>query len=119
MPLRDSERWRGKAMMHARRWKYALLLLVPALLSLAWVQAEAQTQPATGKAKVDRLVMGLITPYLDIIYAHGSMAPLTTTSSTIRCLSGSLRSLRTVSINPGSPRAGRWLKTASHGASSY
>jgi ABC-type transport system substrate-binding protein len=34
-----------------------------ALLSLALVQAEAQ--PAAGKAKVDRLVMGLITPYHD------------------------------------------------------
>ena len=52
-------------MMHVRRWRYALLLLVPVLLSLALVQAEAQTQPAAGKAKVDRLVMGLITPYLD------------------------------------------------------
>jgi ABC-type transport system substrate-binding protein len=37
--------------------------MVLALLSLALVQAEAQ--PAAGKAKVDRLVMGLITPYLD------------------------------------------------------
>ena len=52
-------------MMHVRRWKCALLLLVPALLSLALVQAKAQAQPAAGKAKVDRLVMGLITPYLD------------------------------------------------------
>jgi ABC-type transport system substrate-binding protein len=31
------------------------------------VQAAAQTPPAAGKAKVDRLVMGLITPYLDYI----------------------------------------------------
>src|SRR5262245_22642905 len=67
MTLRASERWRGKAKMHVRRWKCAFLFLVLALLSLAWVQAEAQTQPATGKAKVDRLVMGLITPYLDYI----------------------------------------------------
>src|SRR6266516_125554 len=67
MALRDSERWRGEAMMHVRRWKYTLLLFVPALLSLALVQAEAQTQPVTGKSKVDRLVMGLITPYLDYI----------------------------------------------------
>src|SRR5262249_27444212 len=64
MALRDSERWRGKAMRHVRR-KCALLFVVPALLSLALVQTEAQTQPATGNAKVDRLVMGLITPYLD------------------------------------------------------
>src|SRR5439155_9785037 len=56
---------RGKAMMHVRRWKYALLLLVPALFSLVLVQAEAQAQQAAGKAKVERLVMGLITPYLD------------------------------------------------------
>src|SRR5882762_2378814 len=52
-------------MVHVRRWKSALLLVVSVLLSLALGQSEAQTQPAAGKAKVDRLVMGLITPYLD------------------------------------------------------
>src|SRR5436305_14225286 len=67
MPLCNSERWRGEAMMRVRGWKCALLLVALALLSLALVQVEAQTQPAAGKAKVDRLVMGLITPYLDYI----------------------------------------------------
>jgi ABC-type transport system substrate-binding protein len=49
--------------MQVRRWKCALCIVVLALLSLALVQAEAQ--PAAGKAKVDRMMMGLITPYLD------------------------------------------------------
>ena len=40
--------------------------------------AGAQAQQASGKAKVDRLVMGLILPYLDYICVPGSMAPLTT-----------------------------------------
>jgi ABC-type transport system substrate-binding protein len=52
-------------MMHGRRGKWALLCIVLVLLSLALVQAGAQTQPAAGKAKVDRLVMGLILPYRD------------------------------------------------------
>jgi ABC-type transport system substrate-binding protein len=52
-------------MRQVRRWKCALLFVVLGLLSLALMQAEAQTQPAAAKAKVDRLVMGLITPYLD------------------------------------------------------
>src|SRR5712691_5811357 len=65
MAWHDSERRRGKAMRHVRRWKCALLFLVPALLSLALVQAKAQTPQEAGKVKVDRLVMGLITPYLD------------------------------------------------------
>jgi ABC-type transport system substrate-binding protein len=54
-------------MMRVRSRRCALFCVVPALLSLALVQAAAQTQPAAGKAKVDRLVMGLITPYLDYI----------------------------------------------------
>ena len=52
-------------MRYVRRWRWVLVCIVPVLLSLALAQAEAQTQPAAGKAKVDRLVMGLITPYLD------------------------------------------------------
>src|SRR2546427_11896251 len=35
------------------------------LFVLAGTSTEAQTQPSAGQAKVDRLVMGLITPYLD------------------------------------------------------
>jgi ABC-type transport system substrate-binding protein len=54
-------------MIRVRGWKYALLLVTLALFSLALGQAKAQTQPAAGKAKVDRLIMGLITPYLDYI----------------------------------------------------
>jgi len=49
-------------MMHGRSGKL-LLSLVGLLLLLTG--APAQSQPAAGKAKVDRLVMGLITPYLD------------------------------------------------------
>src|SRR5262245_18447180 len=67
MASHNSERWRGKAIMHVRRWQCALFLLVLALFSLVLVLADAQGQPAAGKAKVDRLVMGLITPYLDYI----------------------------------------------------
>jgi ABC-type transport system substrate-binding protein len=52
-------------MRHGSQWRWVLVCLVPILLSLAWAPAEAQPQPAAGKAKVDRLVMGLITPYLD------------------------------------------------------
>src|SRR3989475_3393090 len=37
------------------------------LFVLAGTSTEAQTQPSAGKAKVDRLIMGLITPYLDYI----------------------------------------------------
>src|SRR3989442_5174939 len=52
-------------MVYVRSWKSALFVVVSVLLSLALGQTEAQAQPAAGKAKVDRLVMGLITPYLD------------------------------------------------------
>ena len=53
-------------MVYGRGWKFVLgLALAFALLSLALVRAEAQAPAAAGKAKVDRLVMGLITPYLD------------------------------------------------------
>ena len=52
-------------MLQVCRWKCTLLFVVLALLSLALVQDGAQSQQAAGKAKVDRLVMGLITPYLD------------------------------------------------------
>src|SRR5262245_33366734 len=37
------------------------------LLVLAGTSTEAQTQPSAGRPKVDRLVMGLITPYLDYV----------------------------------------------------
>ena len=43
---------------------YGLLCLLVALL-LVPTGASPQAQPATGKAKVDRLVMGLINPYRD------------------------------------------------------
>src|SRR5262245_148911 len=41
------------------------LCIVLVLLALALVPTAAQAQADAGKAKVDRLVMGLITPYLD------------------------------------------------------
>jgi ABC-type transport system substrate-binding protein len=53
-------------MMQTRLWQLMvlLLLLVPALL-LGAVGAQAQSQSTAGKAKVERLVMGLILPYRD------------------------------------------------------
>jgi ABC-type transport system substrate-binding protein len=52
-------------MAHTRFWKpTAVLCLLPMLLVLGMAAASAQA-PTAGKAKVDRLVMGLITPYLD------------------------------------------------------
>jgi hypothetical protein len=54
-------------MAHTRFWKpTAALCLLPMLLVLGMAAASAQA-PTAGKAKVDRLVMGLITPYLDYI----------------------------------------------------
>ena len=51
-------------MVRVRRWlPSTLFFIVPVLLVL--LLASANAQPAAGKAKVDRLVMGLITPYLD------------------------------------------------------
>ena len=53
-------------MRQARFWKRKVLFLaVPMLLFLMMADAEAQAQPAAGKAKADRLVMGLILPYRD------------------------------------------------------
>src|SRR5260370_18414744 len=53
-------------MVQRRGWKFVIgICMARALLSRVRVQAAAQTQPTAGKAKVDRLVMGLITPYLD------------------------------------------------------
>src|SRR5712692_10966114 len=44
---------------------HTLFLIMPLLLVL--LLPSAQAQPAVGQAKVDRLVMGLITPYLDYV----------------------------------------------------
>ena len=53
-------------MVQARqRLPVIVFFFVPMLLVL--LLAGAHAQPAAGKAKVDRLVMGLITPYLDYI----------------------------------------------------
>src|SRR3989441_8915445 len=55
-------------MVHRRGWKFVIgLFIAVALLSLMRVRADAETAPTAGKAKVDRLIMGLITPYLDYI----------------------------------------------------
>src|SRR6266487_3506807 len=56
----------GATMQQVRFWKPRVLFLaVPLLLLLMLPGAQAQTQPAAGKAKVDRLVMGLIEKYRD------------------------------------------------------
>ena len=53
-------------MQQARFWKPRILFLaVPMLLLLMMTGAEAQVPAASGKAKVDRLVMGLIEKYRD------------------------------------------------------
>src|SRR5712692_3755198 len=57
----------GTIMAHTRFWKpTAVLCMLPVLLVLGMAAASAQA-PATGKAKVDRLVMGLIEKYRDYI----------------------------------------------------
>ena len=56
----------GVVMTYTRVWKLTVLCLtVSASLFLGIAVAQAQTQAAAGKAKVDRLVMGLILPYRD------------------------------------------------------
>ena len=56
-------------MRQTQFWKStALLLAIPMLLTLGLVGAEAQAPAAAGKAKVDRLVMGLIEKYRDYIH---------------------------------------------------
>src|SRR5216684_3258432 len=58
----------GVMMMQMRVWKHTVVCLtVLALLLLGRPGAQAQTPPATGKAKVDRLVMGLIEKFRDYI----------------------------------------------------
>ena len=53
-------------MRQTRFWKLQMLfLVVPMLLILLLASNQAQAQTAAGKAKVDRLVMGLILPYRD------------------------------------------------------
>ena len=52
-------------MTHTRFWKpTAVLCMLPVLLMLGMAGASAQA-PAAGKAKADRLVMGLIEKYRD------------------------------------------------------
>src|SRR5712691_2870149 len=55
----------GGLMVGARIWKPQRLLFMLLVLVLLQGGAAAQAQPAAGKAKVDRLVMGLILPYRD------------------------------------------------------
>src|SRR5215510_1392759 len=56
----------GVMMMHRRIWTLTVLcLMVSAALLLGRLEAQAQTQPAAGKAKADRLVLGLIEKYRD------------------------------------------------------
>src|SRR6266511_4776279 len=52
-------------MVGTRFWRPNVLLCLLPVLLLVLTGVSAQAQPATGKAKVDRLVMGLINPYRD------------------------------------------------------
>jgi len=52
-------------MVQTRFWKPNVLLRLLPVLLLVLTSVSTQAQPATGKAKVDRLVMGLINPYRD------------------------------------------------------
>jgi ABC-type transport system substrate-binding protein len=59
---------RGAMMLSEWIWSRKMLCLVLALLLMMLVIAQAPAAtPASGTAKVDRLVMGLITPYLDYV----------------------------------------------------
>src|SRR5215471_2298137 len=56
----------GASMRQVQCWKLqAWLLVMPMLLILLLAGSQAQGQPAAGKAKVDRLVLGLIEKYRD------------------------------------------------------
>ena len=55
----------GGLMMGVRLWNLQRLLFILLVLLCMRGGAAAQAQPAAGKAKVDRLVMGLILPYRD------------------------------------------------------
>ena len=105
-------------MMRIQSWRCALLYVVLALLSLALVQAEAQTQPATGKVKVDRLVMGLITPYLDYIrpWINGTADHNIQHDPTFEWL---VEVAPDGEYKPWLAESWRWPRTANHGASSY
>ena len=58
----------GATMLYAqRRMTITVFFLMPFLLMLVAVALSTPTQAETGKAKVDRLVMGLINPYHDYV----------------------------------------------------
>src|SRR5881397_1921336 len=60
----------GATMQQVRFWKPRVLFLAVSLLLLVVVAgAEAQAPAASGKAKADRLVMGLIEKYRDYMRA--------------------------------------------------
>jgi hypothetical protein len=58
----------GAIMVYAQPWKpRTSLAVMPVRPGLALIGADAQIPFTPGKAKVDRLVMGLILPYWDNI----------------------------------------------------
>jgi len=60
------EPWRDDDGTHPVLQAYKVRCLLPLLLGLGRAGASAQA-PAAGKAKVDRRVLGLMTPYLDAL----------------------------------------------------
>src|SRR5262249_29836977 len=58
----------GATMQQMRFWKSRVVFfVVPLVLLVVLVRAEAQTPAASGKAKADRLVLGLIEKYRDYV----------------------------------------------------
>src|SRR5215217_6815833 len=95
----------GTGLAPRRFWMLKALCL-SVLLFLMPAGAQAQTQPAAGKAKVDRLVLGLIEKYRDYWrpWINGSADHMIQHDPVFEWL---VEVALTASISPGWPIAGR------------
>ena len=93
-----------------------LLCLLPVLL-LMLTGVSAQAQPATGKPKADRLVMGLINPYRDYMRPWITGTPDHNIQHDPAFEWLFEVDPRRVGTTPGSPRARKWPRMAGPGAS--